>query len=250
MCSDVERVSELLLQYGGGAVGINAEALEESEYRQLVDAGLNFVVLWQETYDQRRYSELHPGATKKTHFEYRLDAIERMLAGGVKAVGMGVLSGLSAWREDWAMLMEHESYLKVRYGVTPSILGVPRLKPAAGALVQRTETTPSDQEFRILVALHNIYSPSTLPFINTRENWDACLEMAAGGGALFTLNCSTIPGGYSRGTRGYQFPTGSYDAPVFSPRLVQAGLTPVFAWRFDEGLVNPIDQRVAALAGA
>lgn len=250
MCRDVERVSKLLDQYGGGTVGINAEALEESEYRQLVGAGLNFAVIWQETYDQRRYSDLHPGTTKKTCFDYRIEAIERMLAAGVNAIGMGVLSGLSAWREDWAMLIEHESYLRVCYGITPSILGIPRLKPAAGANIQSTQTTPTDQEFRMLVALHNLYSPSTLPFINTRENWDTCLGIAAGGGALFTLNCSTIPGGYAHGTHGYQFPTASYDAPIFAPLLEHSDLIPVFAWRFDSSSLGCINQQVAVQISA
>lgn len=249
MCRDVEGISRLLDEYGGGTVGINAEALDETEYRQLVGAGLNFAVLWQETYDQRRYSELHPGSTKKSRFEYRIDAIERMIAAGIEAVGMGVLSGLSSWREDWAMLMEHEAYLKARYDFAPSILGVPRLKPAAGAIVQRTATTPTVQEFKAVVALHNLFSPTSMPFLNTREAWDVCVDMAAGGGALFTFNCCTIPGGYAGGTRGYQFPTGSYDASVFAPQLVKRGMRPVFAWRFERHSVVSVDAELAALSG-
>ena len=249
MCRDVERVQALLAKHGGGAVGINAEALDEWEYRQLKNAGLNFAVLWQETYDQERYAELHPGSTKKTCFEYRLGAVERMLSAGIEAFGMGVLSGLSDWRTDWALLMEHEAYLTRTYGFGPAILGVPRLKPAAGAVVQRTSTTPSRQEFKALVALHNLFAPSTMPFLNTREPWDLCFEMASGGGALFTFNCSTIPGGYAAGTRGYQFPTGSFDAAEFAPVLARGGLSPMFGWRFEGQYPVSTDERMAATVG-
>lgn len=249
MCRDVESVQRLLARYGGGAVGINAEALDEQEYRQLKNAGLNFVVLWQETYDNERYAQLHPGLTKKTRFEYRLDAFDRMLSAGIDAFGMGVLSGLSDWRTDWALLMEHEAYLTEMYGGGPAILGVPRLKPAAGAVVQRTSTTPSRQEFKSLVALHNLFAPSTMPFLNTREEWELCLEMATGGGVLFTFNCSTVPGGYVAGTRGYQFPTDSYDAPVFAPIVARHGLTPTFGWRFEGRYPVIADGCTAAAVG-
>lgn len=235
MCRDVERTLSVLGRYGGGTVGINAEALDEHEYRQLKNAGLNFVVLWQETYDRDAYATYHPGNTKKSSYEYRLDAYERMLAAGIGAIGLGVLSGLADWRTDWALLMAHEAYLTETYGVRPAILGVPRLKPAAGALVQTTEHIPSRREFKATLALHNLFSPTTLPFLNTREDWSLCSELAEGGGALFTFNCSTIPGGYAAGRQGYQFPTASFDAPLFAPQLASCGLTPVFDWRFCDG---------------
>jgi hypothetical protein len=112
MCRHVELLRRILDEHGGGLVGISAEAFEENDYRRLVDAGLCWSVLWQETYDRSRYGKLHPGKTKKANFEYRLNAYEHMLAAGVENVGIGVLSGLSDWRRDWAMLMLHEEYLQ------------------------------------------------------------------------------------------------------------------------------------------
>lgn len=238
MCRHVELLRWLLDQQGGGAVGINAEALEEDEYRRLLDAGLSFVVLWQETYDRARYQELHPGRTKKANFEYRLDAYERMITAGIKNMGMGVLSGLIDWRRDWAMLMHHEGYLRRAYGHGAAILGIPRLKPAAGAILQSTPFVPTRQEFLVTIALHNIFSPQTMAFVNTREDWDLCIDLSKGGGCLFTFNCSTIPGGYSLGHQGYQFPTASFDAPVFAAKLRELGFSPVFDWFFEESAVH------------
>jgi 2-iminoacetate synthase len=230
MCRHVELVRRLLDRNGGGLVGLSAEALDESEYRRLVNAGLCWSVVWQETYDKSQYLILHPGKTKKANFEYRLDSYERMLAAAVPHIGMGVLSGLSDWRRDWAMLMLHEEYLRQKYSHGASIIGTPRLKLAPGALLKESPCTPTLQEFVAVIALHNIFAPTIAPFISTREDWDLCVQLAQGGGCLFTLNCSTTPGGYSRQHQGCQFTSNTYDAPVYSSKLKALGLQPVFNW--------------------
>ncbi|MFZ3263265.1 MAG: radical SAM protein [Terriglobales bacterium] len=248
MCRHVEILRRVLEQHGGGLVGISTESFAESDYRRLVGAGLCWSVLWQETYDKSRYAALHPGKTKKTNFEYRLDAYEGMLAAGVEHVGIGVLSGLSDWRRDWAMLMLHEEYLRKHYGQGVTILGTPRLKSAPGALLQDSPFTPSRQEFLATVALHNIFSPTTAPFVSTREDWDVCVELASGGGCLFTLNCSTTPGGYSLHHGGCQFSANSYDAPIYSAKLKSAGFDPVFNWKADD--LSGKNGRAASAAGS
>jgi len=230
MCRHVGLLRRLLGSRGGGLVAISAEALEEDEYRRLVDAGLSISVLWQETYDRSRYAALHPGRTKKANFEYRMDAYERMLLAGVPHVGVGVLSGLAEWRQDWAMLMLHEEYLQRQYGRGATILGIPRLKRAPGALLHESPFTPTRKEFVVMVALHNIFSPITVAFVSTREEWEMCTELARGGGCLFTLNCSTTPGGYSLKRGGCQFTSHSYDAPMYSAKLRAEGLEPIFLW--------------------
>ena len=233
MCRHVELLRNLLEQRGGGMVGMSAEPLDEQEYRSLVDAGLTFSVLWQETYDRERYAELHPGKTKKADFDYRVNAFDRMLSAGLKHVGIGVLSGLADWRADWAMLMLHEEYLRQRYGRGADILGTPRLKHAPGAVLHETPFIPTSDEFRAVLALHNVFSPTTAAFVSTREEWNTCIELARGGGCLFTLNCATTPGGYSLKHGGRQFAARSYDAPVYAPKLEALGLHPVFDWTFD-----------------
>jgi 2-iminoacetate synthase len=241
MCRNVELLRRLLDSRGGGLVAISAEALDESEYRSLANAGLSISVLWQETYERSRYAMLHPGRTKKANFEYRMDAYERMLLAGVPHVGIGVLSGLAEWRQDWSMLMLHEEYLRRRYGRGATVLGIPRLKRAPGALFQESPFTPTRQEFLVTVALHNIFSPTTAAFVSTREEWNVCVELARGGGCLFTLNCSTTPGGYSLQHGGCQFTSHSYDAPVYSAKLRAEGLEPVFLWNNQdiEGACQP-----------
>ena len=132
--------SEILSTFGGGIVGINARPYLVEDYRRLKNAGLDFVVLWQETYDEIRYKELHPGKTEKRDFFYRLNAPERMIQAGIENIGLGVLSGLHDWRKDWYLLIHHVAFLLETYKekIKTIILGIPRLKPAFGALLRET----------------------------------------------------------------------------------------------------------------
>jgi hypothetical protein len=136
------------------------------------------------------------------------------------------------------MLMLHEEYLKRNYGTGATILGTPRLKLAPGAVLQDTPYLLTRQEFLVTVALHNIFSPTTAAFASTREDWDVCLELARGGGCLFTLNCATTPGGYSLHYGGCQFTARSFDAPIYSGKLKLEGLDPVFNWRAQDLLAD------------
>jgi 2-iminoacetate synthase len=227
----IELLQKLLDERGGGIVGLSCESFEERDYKSFVDAGLAFSVLWMETYDEHQYKELHPGRTRKTEFKYRLDAYDRMLSAGIDCVGIGVLSGLSDWRRDWAMLMQHEDYLFRTYRRPSSILGIPRLKHAPGALMHESEYIPTTLQFIATMALHNLFSPSTAAFVSTREDWETCVQLAQGGGCLFTLNCSTIPGGYSLHGHGAQFANFSFDAQASIPKLKALGFESVHRWK-------------------
>ncbi|MBN9657197.1 MAG: hypothetical protein J0H49_03410 [Acidobacteria bacterium] len=217
-------------RHGGHTVGLSAEPMNVDEYRALKDVGLTFSVVWQETYDPVRYAELHPGTHIKSDFGYRLDSFDRMIQAELEGVGYGVLSGLADWRRDWSMLLRHQQWLRETYGRGCNILGVPRLKPAPGSTFREFSYAPSDDEFLALLALHNVRFPDVRPFVSTREEFELCLRMAEGGGCLFTLDCSTVPGGYTLPNHGAQFVTGNYAAPRFAPLVEATGLKLDWFW--------------------
>lgn len=217
-------------QYGGQTVGLSAEPMSVDEYKALKDEGLTFSVVWQETYDPVRYAELHPGTQTKSDFRYRLESFDRMILAGLEGVGYGVLSGLADWRRDWSMLLRHQEWLRAAYGRGCNILGIPRLKAAPGSTFRAFSHAPTDEQFLALVALHNVRFPDVRPFVSTREEFELCLRLAEGGGCLFTLDCSTVPGGYTLPHRGAQFVTGNYAAPMFAPRVEASGLTLDWPW--------------------
>lgn len=220
-------------RHGGHIVGLSAEPMTVDQYRELKDVGLTFSVVWQETYDPVRYAELHPGTQVKSDFGYRLESFERMIQADLEGIGYGVLSGLADWRRDWSMLLRHQQWLHDTYGRGCNILGMPRLKPAPGSTFREFSYAPSDDQFLALVALHNIRFPDVRPFVSTREEFELCLRLAEGGGCLFTLNCSTVPGGYTLPNHGAQFVTGNYAAPQFAPRVEATGLKLDWYWQTD-----------------
>ncbi|HEY3440777.1 MAG TPA: radical SAM protein [Paludibaculum sp.] len=230
MEAHIALTKSILNEHGGGRVGLSAEPMEVEDYARLKAAGLAFSVVWQETYDPARYAELHPGRQVKSDYAYRLDSFGRMLEAGLEDVGIGVLSGLADWRKDWSMLMRHEDWLRRRYGRGASILGVPRLKAAPGAVFQEFGYAPSDNAFRALVALHKARFPEVRPFVSTREEFEMCLQLAGGGGCLFTFNCSVVPGGYTLDNAGAQFVTGNFDALEYGRRVEQAGFRVDWDW--------------------
>ncbi len=231
----LEIAQDVLNRVGGGSVGLNARPFSRLDYADLKRAGLDFAVVWQETYDEGVYAQVHPGGTEKTDFRYRLEAPQRMLEAGVRHIGLGVLSGLADWRRDWARLMRHIEFLQRQSSTSleAMIIGLPRLKPAAGALMQTSRFVPSDDELQLAIASLNLFLPTALPFVNTRERWPICLQLAFGGGTLFTLNCRTIPGGYAHHRVGYQFPTFDFSVELYADDLRAHGIEPVFNWTFD-----------------
>ncbi|MEW6054287.1 MAG: radical SAM protein [Nitrospirota bacterium] len=234
ICRHIELVRKTLETSGGGLIGLNAEPFTVDEYRLLKSAGIDFIVLWQETYDVDTYRQMHPGTSKKSNFEFRIDAYERMLTAGVEHIGLGVLSGLADWRKDWAMLLFHQEYLRNHYDMKSPIIGIPRLKASEGAVIRETCHIPTDDEFLFCTAIQCLFDPLSLPFVNTRESWDLCVRLSAGGGALFTFNCSTIPGGYSLGRKGYQFPTFDFDIGLHRERAEKTGLHTRMKWAFGD----------------
>lgn len=196
---------------GGGRVAINAPAYQSAQYHRLARAGVDWVALWQETYDEEQFSRWHPVPSPKAHYRFRLDALERALRAGIPQIALGILFGLSDWRWEVLRLIEQCRYLESQYGIRPYALGIPRLKPALGspASGKPSRFTLSDLEYRLAVAILKLVAPHSRLFFTTREplalNWQLLC-----GGNLFTLDCSTVPGGYLEEVGEGQFAVQSY----------------------------------------
>lgn len=192
-----------LEEVGGGEVGLNFESAEEEDYMLFVKAGLHFMVLWQETYHPETYRKLHPADTRKADMDYRLDAYERAIKGGLKRVSLAFLGRLYDWRYEVLALFSHGRYLEETYGTTPFVIGTPRWQYATG--FESAYPYPDDA-WLLAAAIYKLAFPKTLPWFSTRERFELSKEAAKGGGALFTLDCSTAVGGYTLRKDFPQFP--------------------------------------------
>ncbi|MDR6129708.1 2-iminoacetate synthase [Chryseobacterium sp. SORGH_AS1175] len=114
-------------------ISIEVQPLSEEEYCLLHDAGVNAVLVYQETYHQEVYKEYHPKG-KKSNFNFRLDTPDRVGRAGIHKIGLGVLLGLEDWRVDSFFNALHIDYLQKQYWKSRFSVSFPRLRPAEGII--------------------------------------------------------------------------------------------------------------------
>lgn len=208
-----------------GTLGVNFAPAEVSDYAAMKACGVDFVVLWQETYDPAVYRRVHEGSPLKSDMAYRLDAFDRMLMADVRRYCMAFLGGLADWRADMLSMVAHARYLHERYGAEPFVIGTPRRKRVAHEARGDWSAGVDDDEWRLYVCLLSLVFPRTLIWLSTRESLDLSLRAAFGGGAVFTLDCSTVVGGYLDRDRPLaQFPVHSYSLTEGLEAIRKAGL--------------------------
>jgi 2-iminoacetate synthase len=214
---NVARAVRAAKNAGARQVGINILPLEAPEhYTQIAAAGVTFTIVWQETYHAPTYEAYH-GSGPKQNMRKRLDAHDRALLGGaasgLRTVGVAFLGGLYDWRFETLATMTHARYLRDIYGANV-IFGMPRHK-GAGAEDDLHLRPYSDDEYRFVGALYSLAMPDAMPWFSTREDFHLSYAAASGGGCLFTVDCSTVVGGYWQ-------PRGRGQFPVYSQRLETA----------------------------
>ena len=199
---------------GGGVVALCSPVYEQNDYSRLREAGLNWVIEWQETYHRPHFDRWHLPGSPKRQFEFRTDLWDRVLTAGISKIALGVLLGLYDWRYEVLALVEHGNYLRKTYGVEPHALGIPRLKPARGvpASQKPSRYTVCDDDFRFIVSIYRLAFPRSRLFFNTRERYEFNLSMVSGGD-LFTVDCETLPGGYL-----LRHPPGQFSTHGYPPR--------------------------------
>lgn len=175
-------------------VGIEVGPMEEPDYRKMVNAGSEGLVVYQETYDREAYAEMHTAGPKKD-FDWRLECPERGHAGGFRRIGIGALFGLADWRTEALGLAAHLDYLQQHCWKASFTVSMPRLRPAAGGFQPRHEFT--DRDFIQLVAAFRIAFPEVGIVLSTREPRalrDALIPM---GITAMSAGSHTEPGGYT-----------------------------------------------------
>lgn len=99
-------------------VGVEIYPVNTDEYRYLHECGVDYVTVFQETYDTDKYETLHLMGHKRI-WPYRFDSQERALMGGMRGVGFSALLGLSDFRKD-ALASALQLYI-ICSGSTPKL---------------------------------------------------------------------------------------------------------------------------------
>ncbi len=211
---------------GAKNVGINFFPVKSIEnYTRLAEAGCTFTIVWQETYCAKMYEKMHPRGPK-SNMQYRLDAHDRALQGGVKTVGVAFLGGLSDWGFDALATLDHALYLRKAHGAN-IIFGMPRWKDgSSGIPMHAAPAFYGDKEYELVGALYSLAIPEALPWFSTREHFELSAQCAKGGGCMFTLDCSTEVGGYTKRGGFGQFPVYSRSFKEGTKWLQELGFKP------------------------
>ena len=149
-------------------VGIEIYPVNTDEYRYLHECGVDYVTVFQETYDSDRYEQLHLLGHKRV-FPYRFDAQERALMAGMRGIACSALLGLSDFRKDALASALHVYYLQRKYPQAEISLSCPRLRP----IKNNVEINPLDvhekQLCQILCA-YRIFLPFCGITVSSRES--------------------------------------------------------------------------------
>ena len=113
------------------SISIEVYPLTEQEYGRVIDAGVDGLTIYQETYNIPSYKELHRRGPK-SDYEFRLLAPERGCRKGMRQVTVGALLGLYDWHSEAFFTGLHAAYLQKQFPSVEVSVSFPRLRPLAG----------------------------------------------------------------------------------------------------------------------
>jgi 2-iminoacetate synthase len=176
------------------SVSIEVAPMEIDDYRPLVSAGAEGLVVYQETYDRAAYAAVHTAGPKRD-FDWRLETPERAYAAGFRRIGIAPLFGLAEWRSEAIALAEHVEYLLKKCWRSHLTVSLPRLRPAAGGF--RPRYLFSDRDLIQVLCALRITFPQVGIVLSTRESSafrDALMPI---GVTMMSAGSRTEPGGYT-----------------------------------------------------
>ncbi len=242
----VEEVIRRILPYMP-SLALELGPMETQEYIPLVRAGCEGLVVYQETYHQPTYADLHTAGPKK-HYHWRMDTPERAYAAGFRRLGISALYGLADWRGEALATASHARYLLQHCWKAQIHLSFPRLRPATGGFQPRHEHCMSDRQLVQLITAFRLFLPHCGLVLSTREPPYLRDGLVPLGITHMSAGSSTEPGGYSHfdesswtavnAQPGEQFHIADERPPaVIAAMIRRQGYEPV--WKdFDRSLVQ------------
>jgi 2-iminoacetate synthase len=176
------------------SLSLEVGPMETEEYRPLVAAGADGLVVYQETYDRQVYAEMHTAGPKR-NFDWRLETPERAYAAGFRRLGISPLYGLADWRYEALSAAAHADYLLRNCWKAALTISTVRIRPCAGEFEPLTHL--SDRELTQLVCALRLTFPDVGIVLSTRENPKLRDGLMSLGVTMMSAGARTEPGGYT-----------------------------------------------------
>ena len=170
--SDVEYIGEavkIARKYFKN-IGIEIYPVNVDEYKYLHECGVDYVTVFQETYNADKYETLHLLGHKRV-WPYRFDSQERALMGGMRGAGFSALLGLDDFRKDALATALHVYYINRKYPHAELSLSCPRLRP----IVNNDKINPRDvgeKELCQVLCAYRMFLPFVGITVSSRESAD------------------------------------------------------------------------------
>ena len=176
------------------SIALEVGPLETEDYRPIVEAGAEGLVIYQETYDREVYAAMHASGPKM-NFDWRLETPERAYQAGFKRIGIGALLGLSDWRSEAIAVAAHIQYLLKHCWKAQINVSVPRIRPAAGEFQPLSQVT--ERELVQFVCALRLTFPEVGISLSTRETSKLRDGLIPLGVTMISAGSHTEPGGYT-----------------------------------------------------
>jgi 2-iminoacetate synthase len=178
------------------SVSVEIFPCDRAGYRRLAEAGVDGLVLYQETYQRQRYAELHPFGPKRD-FDARLAAVEAGGAAGFRSLGVGALLGLAPHRVDAVYLALHADHLTRAFPGARIAVSLPRLRPAASGEPTVADHRVGDADLVQLIVGMRLLFPDAEIVVSTREPAELRDRLVHLGVTRMSAGSCTVPGGYA-----------------------------------------------------
>jgi 2-iminoacetate synthase len=176
------------------SVSLEVGPMETEEYRPIVQAGADGLVVYQETYDRAIYADMHTAGPKR-NFDWRLETPERAYEAGFRRLGIGALYGLADWRYEAISVAAHAQYLLRHCWKSQVTISLPRLRPCAGEFQPLTHL--GDRELAQLICAFRLFLPDVGLVLSTREPARLRNGLIPLGITMISAGSHTEPGGYT-----------------------------------------------------
>ena len=176
------------------SISLEVGPMETEDYRPIVEAGADGLVVYQETYNREVYADMHTAGPKR-NFDWRLETPERAYAAGFRRLGIAPLYGLAEWQYEALCVAAHADYLLRTCWKAQLTMSLPRLRPCAGEFQPLTHM--SDREMARLVCAFRLFLPDCGLVLSTREPAALRDGLIRIGITMMSAGSHTEPGGYT-----------------------------------------------------
>ncbi len=223
------------------SISLEVHPMNADEYKQLFEIGVDGITVYQETYDEDRYHDVHITG-KKADYYYRRGTSERAAEGGIRSISMGILLGLAPdVAQDVHALYEHLRFMEKKYPGVEYSLSFPRFQPIKGEDFAKVYV--DDKMFTKIICLTRILFPRVGINLSTRERAEFRNSILELGITRMSAGSNTSVGGYTLKTKQEQDPQFDIQDERSIKEIVQLlkskNFDPIFTdWRRIENTVS------------